>query len=98
MENPHYHVGLLIVQFSLPECHSLKEKRRIVKSLKDRARAHHNVSIAEIGELDKWQYAAIGVTAISNDKKVIDSALQGILRQVETSVPGYILNSHFSFI
>jgi uncharacterized protein YlxP (DUF503 family) len=83
---------------SLPDCHSLKEKRRVVKSLKDRAKAHHNISIAEIGELDKWQYAAIGVTAISNDKKIIDRTFQAIRTQVESSIPGFILDSHMSFI
>jgi uncharacterized protein YlxP (DUF503 family) len=98
LDSPNYHIGLLIIQMSLPDCHSLKEKRRVVKSLKDRAKAHHNISIAEIGELDKWQYAAIGVTAISNDKKIIDRTFQAIRTQVESSIPGFILDSHMSFI
>jgi uncharacterized protein len=84
------HIGALAATLHLPAPQSLKEKRRILKSIKDRVGAKFNVSVAEIGEHDKWQSAVLGFCMISNDKNLIQSAFQNILSLIE-SVDGALL-------
>ena len=79
MSEPTAHIGILSLELYLPSSGSLKSKRRVLKSLKDRVRSQFNVSIAEIGELDKWQKAVIGICVIGNDKSHLDRSLQNIL-------------------
>ncbi len=73
------HIGLLYVRFFMESVHSLKEKRMILKSLKDKVRRQFNVSVAELGDQDKWQSATVGFCMIGNDQKYIDRTLQNIL-------------------
>ena len=79
MSEPTAHVGVLTVEILIPAAHSLKEKRFVLKSIKDRSKNKFNASIAEIGYQDKWQRSAMGFSIIGNDKAHIESQLQGIL-------------------
>jgi uncharacterized protein len=60
-------VGILTVSISIPQANSLKDKRRVVKSIKDRIRNGFNVSVAEIGDQDIWRSAQLGIAVISED-------------------------------
>lgn len=73
------HIGALYLDLRIPASGSLKSKRRVLKSIKDRVRNHYNVSIAEISEADKWQRSILGVCAISQNKNYLDQQLQSIL-------------------
>lgn len=75
-------VGVLQVRLAIFEALSLKDKRRVTKSLKDRLGARHNVSIAEIDDLEHRQAATIGMAMISNDAKFVTSALSRIVDEV----------------
>jgi len=75
-------VGVLTFRIAIFEALSLKDKRRITKSLKDRIGNRHNVSIAEIDDLDHRQAATIGVAMISNDGRFVESALSKIVDEV----------------
>jgi len=66
------HVLLIKLSLRIPNSHSLKEKRRQIKSLKDRLSNRFNASVAETDALDKWQQAVMGVCMISNDKSYLD--------------------------
>lgn len=66
------HILLIKINLHIPLAHSLKEKRREIKSLKDRLSSRFNASVAEIDALDKWQQAVLGVCMISNDKSYLD--------------------------
>ena len=66
------HVLLIKLNLQIPNAHSLKDKRRQIKSLKDRLSSRFNVSVAEIDALDNWQKAVMGVCMISNDKSYLD--------------------------
>ena len=66
------HVLLIKLSLQIPNAHSLKDKRRQIKSLKDRLSSRFNVSVAEIDALDNWQKAVMGVCMISNDKSYLD--------------------------
>ena len=66
------HVLLIKLSLQIPHAHSLKDKRRQIKSLKDRLINRFNASIAEIDALDNWQQAVLGVCMISNNKSYLN--------------------------
>jgi uncharacterized protein YlxP (DUF503 family) len=66
------HVLLIKLKLQIPCAHSLKDKRRQIKSLKDRLSSKFNASVAEIDELDNWQRSVIGVCMISVDKSYLE--------------------------
>jgi uncharacterized protein YlxP (DUF503 family) len=75
-------VGILQFTVRLRGCHSLKEKRHVVKSVKDRLRARFNVSVAEVDDHDLWQKGTIGVVTCSNDATYVRSLLDKIVMAV----------------
>jgi len=83
IENYTQHLGVLSVAVHIPAAQSLKEKRSVLKSLKDQVRKKFNVSIAELDGQDKWQVATLGFAMINNDNRYIDSHLAHILSFVE---------------
>jgi hypothetical protein len=72
-------VGVALVSFRLHEIHSLKEKRRIVKSLVEKSRSRFNVAVAEVADQDVYQKASIGIAVIGNDGRVLNSLLDRII-------------------
>ena len=68
-------VGTLRVRLLLREARTLKDKRQVVNSIKDRLRNHFNVSVAEVDELDNRQIAVLGVAMVSNESHHVKSAL-----------------------
>jgi len=72
-------VGSLEIQILIGESHSLKARRRVVKSLKDRIRAKFNVSVADVGDQDVWQRITLGVAAVSNDRRFLNEVLSKVL-------------------
>lgn len=61
-------VGILTLEIHVDSSHSLKEKRHVVKSLKDRLRERFNVAVAEIDGLDSWQFAVVAAVTVSADR------------------------------
>ncbi|TLY16965.1 MAG: DUF503 domain-containing protein [Nitrospirae bacterium] len=80
-------VGLCTVELYIPNGHSLKAKRQVLLSLKDRLRDKFNVSIAEVGEQDLWQKAVLGIACVANEgayvNQVLDQAIN-VIRSVPT--------------
>ena len=72
-------VGVLRIDFAIYESRSLKDKRRVLRSFKDRVAARYNVSVAEVDHLDSRQRAAIGIAMVSNDPKHAHSCLDKIV-------------------
>ncbi len=68
-------VGVLTVSILIPESNSLKDKRRVVKSLVESIRQRFNVSAAEVGEQDIWRRAVIGVSCVSGDHSVAQALI-----------------------
>lgn len=72
-------IGVLRVRLGIFEALSLKDKRRVVKSLKDRLGHRHNISIAEVADLDQRQLATLGIALVANDSRFVESALSKIV-------------------
>lgn len=75
-------VGIARLTLFLPEVHSLKEKRMVLRRVKDRARQKFNLAIAEVGENDIWQRALLGVAVLGNGRRFVESALDEVVRFV----------------
>jgi uncharacterized protein len=71
-------VGVLRLELSIPAARTLKDRRNVVRSFRDRLLARLRVSIAEIGELEDPQRATLGVAVVSNDRAVCDRILADV--------------------
>lgn len=80
-------VGICQITLHLPECHSLKDKRQVVKSVMARVRNRFEVAIAEVEDKDLWQIAKIGVSCVSNSSQHVDDVLSHIQRYIEETRP-----------
>jgi hypothetical protein len=78
-------VGVLTLTLAIPEAMSLKDKRRAIRSLKDRLAGKHNVSVAEVDDLDEHRSAVIGVAMVANDRRFVDGCLSKIVDEVRVS-------------
>lgn len=72
-------VGLLTLDLHFPEAHSLKEKRKVLKSIKDRIRSRFNVSVAEVDGNDLWQRSLIGIACVANETRFINTVFDEII-------------------
>ena len=68
-------VGVLKISLRIVGNSSLKDKRRVVKSIITQAKNRFNISVAEVENNDKWQLATIGICCVSNDKRLINDIL-----------------------
>jgi uncharacterized protein len=74
-------IAFLTIELRMEAAHSLKDKRQVLRSLKDKLRAGFNVSVAELDPADLWQRATVGVVSISPSRDY----LRGLMEKVERS-------------
>jgi uncharacterized protein YlxP (DUF503 family) len=86
-------VGLLTLELHIADAQSLKDKRQVLRSLKDRLRAHFNVAVAELDFEDTWQRSVVGVVTLSNEEHLVEEALQKVLAEAD-GLLGPIVVSH----
>ena len=84
-------LGLLQLDILIPESQSLKDKRSVIKSLKDTVRKKFNISIAETGDQDKWGKSQLSISKVSNQSAVIRKEFQNIQKDIERRYPLEIL-------
>ncbi|HWR21189.1 MAG TPA: DUF503 domain-containing protein [Verrucomicrobiae bacterium] len=85
-------VGTCRVELRLAGNDSLKGKRRVVKSLKDRIRGRFNVSVAEVDRLDEWQRATLGIVCVSNSSRLVDETLAKVVNLIEADADAVMLD------
>jgi uncharacterized protein len=86
-------VGLLTLELHIQHAQSLKDKRQVLRSLKDRLRAKFNVAVAELEYHDTWQRSVVGVVTISNEEPHVEESLQQVLAEAD-NILGPLLVSH----
>jgi uncharacterized protein len=86
-------VGLLTLELHIPDAQSLKDKRQIVHSLKDKLRGQFNVAVSELEYHDTWQRSVVGVVTLSNEEQHVEESLQKILAEADR-ILGPVLISH----
>jgi uncharacterized protein YlxP (DUF503 family) len=78
-------VGTLQVDLTIPAADSLKAKRMVLRSLKDRLRRNFNVSVAEVDDNDQWQSAVVAVVVVCNDRRFANQVLSKVVEFIEQS-------------
>lgn len=86
-------VGILQIELTIDGAESLKDKRRVVASLKDRLHREHQVSVAEVGSLDDRCRAVLGITMAGNSVPYCQSVMDRLLDKLRQG-RGYVLDNH----
>ena len=90
-------IGLIAWELEVFGCHSLKEKRSVVKSLKDRLHNRFNISVAETGHLDLWQRAELTACVVSAERTHAESVLNSADSLVQSEPRARVIDSYRSF-
>ncbi len=93
-----FFVGRCDVDLHIENCQSLKEKRRVVVSLKEKLKNRYNVAICEFGDLSLWQRTQLGVVTCGNSRQHVDSSLRKALDYVEKFRDVSLLNYDITII
>ena len=91
-------VGLLTLELHIPDAQSLKDKRQVLRSLKDKLRRDFNVAVAELDHQDTWQRSVIGVVTISNEEKHVNEVLQKALDEADRILGSFLINQAVEII
>jgi uncharacterized protein YlxP (DUF503 family) len=81
------HVSVCQIELRLPENHSLKGKRQVIKSIITRLQNKFKVSVAEVDNQDLWQLAILGVACVSNHKRHADETLANVVKFIVQNYP-----------
>ncbi len=74
-------IASLILELHIEAAQSIKDRRQVVRSLKDRLRTSFNVAVAELDNAELWNRATIGVVSVSNSRDYLD----GLMKNVESA-------------
>jgi len=85
-------IGLLTLDIHLPDSHSLKDKRQVLRSLKDRLRGKFNVAVAELDHSEILTRATIGVTTLADQPGFVEQSLQAALAESERILGRYLVD------
>jgi len=81
------HVSVCQIELRLPENHSLKGKRQVIKSITTRIQNRFNVSVAEVDNQNLWQLATLGVACVSNHRRHADETLANVVKFIIQNYP-----------
>ncbi len=94
-------IAYLTLEIRIEAAHSLKDKRQVVRSVKDGLRAHFNVAVAEIDASNAWQRATLGVVSISGSRSYLEGLMHNVERhamRVANNSGGEIVDSFVEFL
>jgi uncharacterized protein YlxP (DUF503 family) len=92
-------IGVYSFEIHLHDSRSLKDKRKVLRRLKDRLRSRHNVAIAEVDDhADLWQRAGLVVVSVATHRDVLVRLFERVQREAEAQVPGQVIDTGSEFI
>jgi len=92
-------IGVYTIEIHLPGARSLKDKRQVIKKLKDRLRSRHNVAVSELEEYaGKWQRSGLMIVSVAGRRDPLENLFEKIHRESESLVPGNIIETGREFI
>lgn len=90
-------IGLVTLEIHIPDARSLKDKRQVLRSLKDRLRGHFNVAVAELDHQDLWQRSVVGVVGISADDQHLSQSMAAVLEASEQVLGGDLISHEIDY-
>ncbi len=91
-------VGLLTLEIRIEHARSLKDKRQVLSSLKDRLRRRHNVAVAELDHQTTWKDSVVGVTTVSSSQAQVERVLQAAERSAASTIGEHLVASNFEIL
>ena len=92
-------IGVYTFELHLPGAQSLKNKRQVLRRLKDRLRARYNVAVAEIADhADRWQRASLAVVSVADGRDALERLFESVHREAEQQVPGHVIETGSEYI
>lgn len=91
-------VGLVHLEFHIPQAASLKDKRRALKGFKDRLGVAHNISVSEVASQDNRRRGVLAIAMVGNDKRYLAGALQKIITAASLHRDMVLINSEIEWI
>ena len=91
-------VGYGQIKFFLHGNRSLKGKRKVVKSMRDRVKNKFNVSISEVGDQDEWQSLQIGIAAVSSDSQYLDGLMTQVVEFIDNMHLAEMIDCNIEFM
>ena len=91
-------VGLLTLELHIADARSLKDKRQILRSLKDRLRRKFNIAIAELDFHDVWQSSTVGIVTLSNAEQHVEESLQHVLAEAHRILSPVLIDHSVDFL
>ena len=90
-------VGLLLIELHLSGARSLKDKRMVVRGVKDRLKKF-NVAVAETEFQDLWQRAGLEIVTVSSNEDAVTRALDAVVQEIERTEPGLIVRTQIELL
>jgi uncharacterized protein YlxP (DUF503 family) len=91
-------VGLLTLELHIADAQSLKDKRQVLRSLKDKLRQKFNVAVAEMDHHDVWQRSVVGVVTLANEEKHVREVLQKALDEADEILGSLLVNQTIEIV
>ncbi len=91
-------IGILTIEIIIPASGSLKEKRFVLNSIRDRIKNKFNVAFAEIEYLDKWQRSRIGIVTLGNEYGFVEKSLRKVFSALDNSSDFEIIKYEFEYV
>lgn len=91
-------VGLLTLELQIAHAQSLKDKRQVLRSLKDKLRAKFNVAVAELDHQDVWQRSVVGIVTLSTEEKHVREVLQKALDEADQILGSMLVNQAIEIV
>lgn len=91
-------IGIMEIELYIYEANSLKEKRRVIKSLIERLKSRYNISIAEISLCDTWNKSIIGLGIVSNSSTQINKVLSKVFEFIENDTRVEIIKHNIEIL
>ena len=92
-------IGILTLEIQLPQSRSLKDKRQVVRSVKERLRSRHNVAVLELEEdADVWQRAGLAIASLASRRDGLENLFDAIGREIESHIPGNLVETGREFL
>ena len=91
-------IGLLKLDLSVPGSRSLKDKRRVVKGLKEKLHNRYNCSVAEVGHKDHWTYCQLAICVVGDDSRFVNTQLNEIAHFAENNASALVTGVHIEMM
>jgi uncharacterized protein len=91
-------IALLTLDIHIPHAQSLKDKRMVVRSLKDKLRSKFNVAVAEVDHQDLWQRTQLSVVTVGSNEAYLNQMLQHALEEAERTIPECVIQGNIEIV